>query len=337
MSARRHSHRRTAPRTFLVGSISERIFMAVSSSFSVRARAGVLAISGSAVLWGTTGVVASGVHARAGLSVVSIAFYRTFTAAIVLAALCGPALARLAVRAGGRRLGVLALAGASLGVSQALYFVSVADAGVSLATLICIGTAPVAVTSASALARRSRPAAGSLVTLACAIAGLVLITMSTNSASGPHPVAGVVAALGSGLAYATSTMLSGRLAAAESPLTLTGAISIVSSLTLLPAALVAGAGVPVDDVSIAALLYLGVVTSALAYRLFFSGLRTSSPEVAALLTLLEPLAATLLAVGLLGERLAAAGWLGAALMLAAVGLLLARRPETPVEAAAPIA
>jgi drug/metabolite transporter, DME family len=310
--------------------------MAVPLSFSVRARAGVLAISGAAVLWGTTGVVASAVHGRAGLSVVSIAFYRTFIAAIVLAALRGPALARLAVTAGRQRLGVLALAGASLGVSQALYFVSVADAGVSLATLICIGTAPVAVTGASALARRGRPSADSLVTLACAIAGLVLITMSTNSASGPHPVAGVMAALGSGLAYATSTVLSGRLASAGSPLTLTGAVSIVSALTLLPAALVAGVGVPADDVSIAALLYLGVVTSALAYRLFFGGLRTSSPEVAALLTLLEPLTATLLAVGLLSERLTGAGWLGAALMLAAVGLLLVRRPETPVEAAAPV-
>jgi drug/metabolite transporter, DME family len=309
--------------------------MSVLSS-SLRARTGVLAISGGAVLWGTTGVVASAVHARAGLSFVSIAFYRTFIAATVLAALRGPALARLAVTAGGRRLGVLAAAGAFLGVSQALYFVSVADVGVSLATLICIGTAPIAVTCASAVARRSRPSAGSLATLAGAIAGLVLITMSTNSASGTHPMAGVIAALGSGLAYATSTVLGRQLASGAGALTLTGATSIVSTLTLLPAALVAGAGVPADDVSIAALLYLGVVTTAVAYGLFFGGLRTTSPEVAAALTLLEPLAAALLAVGLLGETLTGAGWLGAVLMLAAVGVLLARRPETPVEAAAPI-
>ena len=309
--------------------------MAVLSS-SLRARTGVLAISGGAVLWGTTGVVASAVHARAGLPFVSIAFYRTFIAATVLAAVRGPALVRFAATAGGRRLGVLAAAGASLAVSQALYFISVADAGVSLATLVCIGSAPIAVTCASALVRRSQPSIGSLATLACAIAGLVLITMSTNSASGAHPVTGIIAALGSGLAYATSTVLGGQLASAAGPLTLTGATSIVSTLTLLPAALVAGAGVPVDEVSIAALLHLGVVTTALAYGLFFGGLRTASPEIAAALTLLEPLTATLLAVGLLGERLSGAGWFGAVAMLAAVGVLLARRPETPVEAAAPM-
>jgi len=74
----------------------------------------------------------------------------------------------------------------------------------------------------------------------------------------------------------------------------------------------------------------------LAYALFFGGLRTTSAEVAAVLTLLEPLVATLLAVVLLGETLTALGWLGAVLLLAAVGVLLARRPETPVESAAPM-
>jgi DME family drug/metabolite transporter len=57
--------------------------------------------------------------------------------------------------------------------------------------------------------------------------------------------------------------------------------------------------------------------------------------VAAVLTLLEPLVATLLAAVLLGERLGGAGTAGAGLLLGAVAVLLARRPETPVEAAAP--
>src|SRR5882757_7368850 len=64
-------------------------------SASLRARSGVFAISGGAILWGTTGVVAHAVHARTGLSAVSIAFYRTFTAALVLVAVRGPAIARL--------------------------------------------------------------------------------------------------------------------------------------------------------------------------------------------------------------------------------------------------
>jgi len=39
---------------------------------------------------------------------------------------------------------------------------------------------------------------------------------------------------------------------------------------------------------------------------------------------------------LLGETLTALGWLGAVLLLAAVGALLARRPETPEESAVPM-
>jgi len=308
----------------------------LSSSLSLRARTGVLAISCGAVLWGTTGVVAHAVHAHTGLAATSIAFYRTLVAALVLAAWRGAALVRFVASAGRRRLGVLALAGASLGVSQALYYVAVGDVGVSIATLVCIGTAPIAVTSASALARRRRPTSAALATLGCALAGLGMITMSTNSAAGPHPAAGALAALGSGLTYAASTVLSRRLAAAGDAFTLTGAASIVGSLTLLPAAVLAGLGFPVDGRSASALLYLGVVPTVLAYGLFFGGLRTTSAEVAAVLTLLEPLVATLLAVVLLGETLTALGWLGAVLLLAAVGALLARRPETPVESAVPM-
>ena len=308
----------------------------LSSSLSLRARTGVLAISCGAVLWGTTGVVAHAVHAHTGLAATSIAFYRTLVAAVVLAAWRGAALVRFVASAGRRRLGVLALAGASLGVSQALYYVAVGDVGVSIATLVCIGTAPIAVTSASALARRRQPTSAALATLGCALAGLGMITMSTNSAAGPHPAAGALAALGSGLTYAASTGLSRRLASAGDAFTLTGAASIVGSLTLLPAAALAGLGFPVDGRSASALVYLGVVPTVLAYGLFFGGLRTTSAEVAAVLTLLEPLVATLLAVVLLGETLTALGWLGAVLLLAAVGALLARRPETPVESAVPM-
>ena len=307
-----------------------------SSMSSLRARTGVLAISGGAVLWGTTGIVAHAVHTQSGLAATSIAFYRTLVAALVLAAGRGPAIVRFVASAGRRRLGVLALAGASLGVSQALYYVAVDDVGVSIATLVCIGTAPIAVTCASAVARPRRPTPTALATLGCALAGLGLITTSTDSASGPHPLAGTLAALGSGLAYAASTVLSQRLASVGDAFTLTGAASIVGSLTLLPAAAVAGLGFPVDGRSATALLYLGIVPTVLAYALFFGGLRTTSAEVAAVLTLLEPLVATLLAVVLLGETLTALGWLGAVLLLAAVGVLLARRPETPVESAAPM-
>ena len=293
-------------------------------SARLSARSGVLSISGGAVLWGTTGVVVHAVHARTGLSAVSISCYRVLVAAAVLTAFRGSDLLRLARRIGARRGAVLVLAGAALGISQALYFVAIADAGVSLATLICIGTTPVALTVVTAITRRRLPSASMLGTLACAVVGLALVSGSTGSSAGAHPFAGVVAAVGSGLAYAAATALSGVLAGSGDPLTLTGATSLVAALTLLPASLASGMGFGSDGRTVSALLYLGVVTSAVAYGLFFAGLRSTPAEVAAVLTLLEPLAATLLAAALLGETLTPPATAGAALLLLAVAGLYVR-------------
>ena len=49
-------------------------------------------------------------------------------------------------------------------------------------------------------------------------------------------------------------------------------------------------------------------------------------SVAGIVSLLEPLTATLLGVALFGERLGAAGAVGAVLLFAGLGVLLGREP-----------
>jgi len=293
-------------------------------SAHLRARTGAFAITSGAILWGTTGVVVHAVHAHTGLSAVSIGCYRLLVAAVVLAALRGPALLRLARTVGLRRGVPLVASGAGLGVYQALYFVGVEEAGVSLATLISIGTAPVVLTLGSAVAARRRPSVTAFATVACAVGGLALISSSTGSASGPHPLIGIAASLGSGLTYAGCTALNRRQSDLADPLTLTGAASLIGTMTLLPIALASGMGFPADRPTVSALLYLGVVPTALGYGLFFGGLRSTPYEVAAVLTLIEPLAATLLAAALLGETLSSAATVGAVLLLLALAGLYVR-------------
>ena len=75
-----------------------------------------------------------------------------------------------------------------------------------------------------------------------------------------------------------------------------------------------------------AVAYLGVVTTALAYLLFYAGMRTTAGSVAAVLTLLEPLVAAVLAVVVLGERLTPSTVAGGLLLLAAV--VVSYRRET---------
>jgi DME family drug/metabolite transporter len=80
-------------------------------------------------------------------------------------------------------------------------------------------------------------------------------------------------------------------------------------------------------------LYIGAVPTVLAYSLFYRGLRTTTAEVAGVLTLFEPLTAALLAAVVLHERLSGAGFAGAGLLLAALAVVYARRPETEPSAA----
>jgi drug/metabolite transporter, DME family len=70
--------------------------------------------------------------------------------------------------------------------------------------------------------------------------------------------------------------------------------------------------------AIGLLIALGAGPTAVAYTLFFRGLRTAAASTAALLALLEPLTGAILAALILGQRLTATGIAGAAILVAAV-------------------
>ena len=73
-----------------------------------------------------------------------------------------------------------------------------------------------------------------------------------------------------------------------------------------------------DAVSWLLILYLGVVTLAVAYGVLFTGLRTTPSGAAVVATLLEPVTAVLIAVAFLGEQLTLAGAAGSLLIVAAI-------------------
>ena len=165
-----------------------------------------------------------------------------------------------------------------------------------------------------------------------ALVGLVLVSVSAGSAGGPHPVLGVLASIGSGTAYALTTVVGHGLAQSTGPLGLATASTTVGAIALTPLALVTGASASAwgNPVVAGTLVYLGVLTMALAYLLFYSGLRTAPGSSAVIATLLEPLTAAVLAAVVLDERLGVAGVLGGVLILAAVAGL-GRRPATALD------
>lgn len=304
-------------------------------------RTGVLQVSLAGVLWGTGGLALQLIREQAPLSVLTLSTWRMGLAALALLAVLGatrqlPGLVGLLRRHPGQAL----LVGAGTAAYQALYFASVVAVGVSVATVISLGLAPVLVTAGEAVAARRRPSGGHLLTVATALVGLLLVAGSAGlGETGPHPVLGVLAAVASGATYAATTVLGRPLARSHPPVVLTTAMTAAGTLSLLPfavgAAVLAGPGgsplVTADPVALGLMLYLGLATMALAYLLLYAGLRHVPGSAAVVASLLEPVTAAALAAVLLGERIGVAGVLGTLLILAAVvGLSRQAPPEPPV-------
>ncbi|WP_189670912.1 DMT family transporter [Promicromonospora soli] len=291
-------------------------------------RIGLLLVCLAGVLWGTGGLALEVLRGHSSMSVLTVSAYRMLIAAVALVAASlvlrrGPQLVAL-VRAHPARAIVVGL---GTGAYQALYFGSVATAGVTVATVVSLGLAPVllaVVDLVRARRRTARPRSTLRLALVvtAALSGLVLVSAASGAnAVGGQPVLGLVLAVASGSVYAATTGLGSTLLASEAvdPLALTTVATTAGAVGLVPVALAGGGPyVTTDPTTLGTLAYLGLFTMALAYGLFYAGLRTTRSGAAVVATLLEPVTAAVAAAVVLGERLGPAGIVGSVLILAAV-------------------
>ncbi|WP_235738835.1 DMT family transporter [Nocardioides alcanivorans] len=223
----------------------------------------------------------------------------------------------------------MVLVGCGTALYQATYFIAVLWVGVSVATVVSLGLAPVLAAAADHLRAGSRPDRREVLVLLAALGGLALISSQAGGTDGPRPVAGLLLAVLAGAVYAATTVLGHGLAQRVETTALTTCATAVSAVVLAPFLVIAGlsgdALVPDSSGSWVLLVYLGVATMALAYALLYAGLRTTSGSAATVATLVEPLSAALLAALILDEVLTAAALVGGVLLLAAVVAL--HRPE----------
>ncbi|WP_374456848.1 DMT family transporter [Nocardioides sp.] len=295
---------------------------------------GLTEVAAASVLWGTGGLAVQLIREHDDLSPVTISAWRMALAAAVLLA------ALLLARRGGELLDLarssprqLLAVGVGTAAYQGFYFVSVTQVGVAVSTVVSLGLAPVLLTVAESVRHRSAPAPGRLAVLVAALTGLVLVSVAGHeSSTGPAPVAGVVLAIASGTTYALTTAAGGSISRTTSPLVLTSGMTLVGAAVLLPClALVDGPRVTTDVPALAWLVYLGVLTMALAYVLLYSGLRVVAPSTAVTASLVEPVTAAVVAAVVLGETLGPAAVVGILLVLGAVAGL-----GRPTAAAGPV-
>ncbi len=280
----------------------------------------------AATLWGTGGLLGTLLAEHSDVPPASVAMWRMVIAGIVLSVWLA---ARGALGLGSldRAAVVRILAtGALTAAFEVLYFTGIALAGVGLSTLVTIGSAPAWVALWDWWRHGDRPDGRRVLALVLALGGLGLL-LGSSLAAGDRALLGVAVAVVAGSAFAGVTVVNRAPVPGLGAARLTALSFTAGGLLLVPVALVLGWGVPSGAASWGLAAALGVVSTALAYLAFLSGLATVPPFVATVVSLLEPLVAAILGAIVLGERLGWGGVVGGAVLASAVVLLRPQRDE----------
>lgn len=207
--------------------------------------------------------------------------------------------------------------GVAVAAYQGLFFVALSRTGIAIGTLVSLASAPLIAGLLGWLMREGAPGWTWLVSTVIAIIGLGLLTAGGTA----HADAlGILAALGAGASYSTYTVLGAKLAREGwRPSVVMAGPFTIGALALAPFLLAAGWVLTPSGIVLA--VWVGLIATSLAYLLFALALPVLQPGHIATLTLIEPVVATALGVLVLGESIAALGWVGCVLILVALLVL----------------
>lgn len=223
------------------------------------------------------------------------------------------------------------LGGAGVLAYQPTFFAGTAANGVAVGTVVALGSAPVLTGLLGWVLTRRAPSGRWAVATACATVGVVLLGLADGDQGALAPL-GLLASVGAGASYAVYTLAAKDLLdRGWSPTLALGApfgTAALGGVVVLATSDTSGLG---SAGGLATVLWLGVVTTAVAYLLFGAGLALLPAATVATLTLVEPVTAGLLGVLLLGERLPVQGVVGIVVLAAGIAVLAlgARRQRVP--------
>ncbi|WP_420098349.1 DMT family transporter [Corynebacterium sp.] len=287
----------------------------------------LLAVTVTAVLWGTTGTAAS---LADGVGPLAIGAVSLGVGGLLQAVIATPALRRNRELLR-RHRGLVLLGGLAVFTYPLAFYSSMHLAGVAVGTVISLASAPLAagvvekLTAGTTLGPWWSGAAG------LGITGAVLISIASggedSDADGGRTLAGIALGLLAGVSYALYAWVAFRLMlVGTGRAAAMGSVFGVGGALLVPVLLVTGAPLLDSATTVGVAVYISLVPMFLGYVLFGYGLTRLSPSTATTVTLLEPAVAALLAVLVVGERLAPLGWVGLVL-IGLVLVLLALAPE----------
>lgn len=285
----------------------------------------------AAVCFGTTGTV----HALLPIEVGSVAFgaARIVFGGALLAlvwALFGRRSRRTAeprsgmhTRSRAALIGVVAIGTLGVAAYQPFFFLGVERNGVAVGTLVALGSAPAITGLLEWAVHRRRPGGRWFLATAVAAAGVTVLSGLTGGALGPVSLDGVLASIGAGASYALYTLCSKALIEhGWTPLGTMAALFGAAAVVSLPVLLATETAWIATAPGALAVAWLALVNTVAGYLLFGYALGGLPASRVATLTLFEPLTATVLGIGLLGESFGPTTVVGAALLVVGLAILV---------------
>lgn len=278
---------------------------------------GVLGIVLASILWGTTGVSATFAPdvgpAAIGAAAMGIG-------GLLQAALAGRGIFRHAgmLRA---QWPCLVVGGLAVAVYPLAFYGSMRLAGVTIGTVVSIGSAPLLSALIEVMKDNLRLSARWAIAATLGILGVLLLSVAESAgavAGMDHMSVGAGVLLGcmAGFTYALYSWAARRVMQRHvPPRAVMGAMFGLGGLLLMPVLFATGAPFLASWNNAAVGLYMALVPMFLGYLCFGYGLARVPASTATTITLLEPVVAAALAVLIVGERLPWSGWAGVALII----------------------
>ncbi|WP_341205637.1 EamA family transporter [uncultured Psychrosphaera sp.] len=277
---------------------------------------GVIAIIIASFLWGTTGTVAS---FSPDINSLAIGAFSMGIGGVLLVITARTKLL-IDYKVMLNQPKTLILGAASVAIYPLAFYSSMHLSGVAVGTVISIASAPFFAAIFEHLISKKKISLQWILSFIIGAIGIVMLTIgrdqsSITSYSINQQSLGIVLGGIAGLTYAGYSWAARQFieSGVNSKSSMSGLFGCAAIL-LLPSLYFTGENLFSNGTNTLVSLYMAIIPMFLGYLLFGFGLNYIDASKATLITLIEPLVATLLAVLIIGERFKFIGWLGIALV-----------------------
>lgn len=277
---------------------------------------GVIAIVIASFLWGTTGTVAS---YSPDVSSLAIGAFSMGIGGVLLVVTAQKKLF-IDYKLMLEQPRILLLGAASVAIYPLAFYTSMRFSGVAIGTVVSIATAPFFAAILEHLISKKHISQQWILSFVIGAIGIALLTLgrdqSNNTAYSINQQSlGILLGCIAGLTYAGYSWAARRLieSGVHSKSSMSGLFGC-AALLLLPSLWFTGDNLFSSSTNALVSLYMAIIPMFVGYLLFGFGLNYIDASKATLITLIEPLVATILAVFIIGEKFKVIGWIGVALV-----------------------